>query len=112
MLLPLLDSRGKHCLLDVQEIVYLQTNGAGELTIYSYDEKYKTISMVKDWSQFLQNAGFIRLDRGTVVNTRNINSFDPLLNVVRIQLSNGEVLIPASQKMQREIRAQMETSKR
>lgn len=41
MLLPLLSLSGEHRLLDVKEIVYLQTNGEGKPTIYSYDDEYK-----------------------------------------------------------------------
>jgi DNA-binding LytR/AlgR family response regulator len=110
VLIPLLNSKGKYCLLDSQEIIYLQTNGAGELSIYSYDEEFKIISMVKDWSNLLHNAGFMRLDRGTVVNIMNIKSFDSLINVITIRLSSGEVLIPVSQKMLRELKAQIKSS--
>lgn len=109
MLIPLLSSIGEYCLLDVQEIVYLQTNGAGELTIYSNNERYRTINMVKDLALLLQDSGFIRLDRGTVVKTNSIKSFDPLLKVITIRTSSGEVLIPVSKKMQRGIRTYIDS---
>ncbi|QMV42743.1 LytTR family DNA-binding domain-containing protein [Cohnella cholangitidis] len=105
MLLPLLNSNGEHRMLDVREIVYLQTNGAGELTIYSYDDEYKIISMVKDLSILLQDSGFIRTDRGTVVNMESIESFDGILNIVKLRTSNGEVIAPVSHKMQKQIKA-------
>ena len=106
MLLPLLNEKGEYRMLDVEEIVYLQTDGAGEVSIYSYEDKYRAISMVRDWYQLLQNSGFWQLDRGTVVNRKSIQSFDPELNVIAIRTNSGEIFIPISQKMQKEIRAQ------
>ncbi|BBI31355.1 LytTR family DNA-binding domain-containing protein [Cohnella abietis] len=103
MLLPMLNTKGDFCLLDAQNIVYLQTNGAGELAIYSYDEKYRVLSKVKDWTLLLQDAGFIRIDRGTVVNTRSIEAFDADLNVIKLRTSNGGLWVPVSRKMNQEV---------
>ncbi|QJD86480.1 LytTR family DNA-binding domain-containing protein [Cohnella herbarum] len=105
MKLPLVNSSGEYRLLDVREIVYLQTNGSGEVTIYSYDDKYKIISMVKDLSFMLEDAGFVRTDRGTVINTESIESFDGILNIVKLRTSNGEVVAPVTYKMQKQIKA-------
>jgi DNA-binding LytR/AlgR family response regulator len=106
MILPLLNSEGQYCLLDVQEIIYLQTNGRGELLLYSYDETYKMITMLRDWSTLLHKSGFIQMERGTVVNERKITSYDPHLHVVRILTSGGEVSIPVSEKIHRKIKTQ------
>jgi DNA-binding LytR/AlgR family response regulator len=105
VLLPLLNSNGEFRLLDVQEIVYLQTNGSGEVMIYSYDDKYKMITKVKDLSLFLGDSGFMRTDRGTILNLERIDSFDGILNIVKLRTSNGEVIMPIAYKMQKQIKA-------
>ena len=99
MILPLINSEGQFCFLDTQEIIYIQTNGVGNIYIHSFDEKYRAMSMMRDWSLLLRNSDFMQMDRGTIVNTRNIVSYDPILNVVGILASNGEVSIPVSHKM-------------
>jgi DNA-binding LytR/AlgR family response regulator len=109
MQLPLVSSSGEYRLLDVREIVYLQTNGLGEVTIYSYDDEYKIISMVKDLSFMLEESGFVRTDRGTVINTESIESFDGILNIVKLRTSNGEVIAPVSYKMQKQVKSYLKS---
>ncbi|TFE25526.1 LytTR family DNA-binding domain-containing protein [Cohnella luojiensis] len=99
MLLPLLNSKGEHRLVEAREIKFIQTDGAGEIEFYTYDEKYRTISTIKDISLLLEAAGFIRVDRGTIVNSSSIDSFDPLLNVARIRTIDSVVLLSVSGKM-------------
>jgi len=109
MLLTLLNARGEHRLLDVKEIVYLQTNGAGKMTIYSYDDEYKIISTVKELSDLLQQSGFVRADRGTVVNPARVEAFDGILNIVKLRTRNGEVIAPVSGKAQKQIRSYLQS---
>jgi hypothetical protein len=67
MIVPLINSKGQFCFLDTQEINYIQTNGAGDINIHSFDKKYRAISMVRNWSLLLQNSDFMQMDRGTIV---------------------------------------------
>jgi len=107
MILPLIDSSSEHHLLNVQDIAYLQTNGHGELHFYAYDETYRPISLLKDWAMLLQNEGFVQMDRGTIVNTRKIELFDPNLRVVRIPLMDGAVTIPFAEKVRRKLEKEL-----
>lgn len=111
MRLTLRNSSGDFRLLEVREIVYLQTNGAGDVTIYSYDDEYKMISRVKDLSALLEDSGFIRTDRGTVINAESIVSFDGFLNIVKLRTSNGEVIMPVAYRTQKQIRAYLKSVK-
>ncbi len=104
MLLPLLSSSGEHRLLDVKEIVYLQTNGEGKLTIYSYDDEYKMISTIKELSDLLEESGFVRTDRGTLIHPERVEAFDGILNIVKLRTRNGEVITPVSGKAQKQIK--------
>ncbi len=111
MRLPLMNSRGEHRLLDVKEIVYLQTNGAGKMTIYSYDDEYKMISTVKDLSDLLQESGFLRTDRGTLVHPERVEAFDGILNIVKLRTMNGEIIAPVSSKAQKQIKSYLKSLK-
>ncbi|MFC5469259.1 LytTR family DNA-binding domain-containing protein [Cohnella suwonensis] len=104
MLLGLLNDKGQCRLLDVGEILYMQTDGTGDLTIYSYDEKFRTISSAEDFAEFLREAGFVRTDRGTLVNMRQVEAYDPAQNVLRLRLKEGEVLVPAARNRRRILR--------
>ncbi|MFC4599877.1 LytTR family DNA-binding domain-containing protein [Cohnella hongkongensis] len=111
MRLPLMNSRGEHRLLDVKEIVYLQTNGAGKMTIYSYDDEYKLISTVKELSDLLQESGFLRTDRGTLIHPERVEAFDGILNIVKLRTMNGEIIAPVSSKAQKQIKTYLKSLK-
>lgn len=103
MILSLIDSKGNHRLLDTQDILYMQTNGSGELHFYAFDEQFRAFSTLKDWSLLLQADGFLQTDRGTIVNTRKINSYDPSLRVVTIPVLDGTVTIPFAENVRRKL---------
>jgi len=105
MLLPLLNSKGEHRLLDVREIVYLQTNGSGKMTIYSYDDEYKMITTVKELTGLLEDSGLLRADRGTMINPERVEGFDGFLNIVKLRTRNGEIITPVSGKNQKPIQS-------
>ncbi|MFC5404428.1 LytTR family DNA-binding domain-containing protein [Cohnella soli] len=104
MLLGLVNDQGQCRLLDVKEIVYMQTDGAGDLTIYSYDEKFRTISSAQDFAEYLREVDFVRTDRGTLVNMRRVETYDPAHNVLRLRTKEGEVLVPAARNRRRVLR--------
>jgi DNA-binding LytR/AlgR family response regulator len=106
MIVPLINSKGQISFLDVHKIIYIQTNRIGELIVHSYDDTYNVITTLRDWSVLLQSSGFMQVDRGTVVNEKEIVSYDPVLHVLRMQLFNGEVSIPVSDKIHRLIKDQ------
>lgn len=110
MILLLIDSSGDYRLLSTQDIAYIQTNGQGELQFYTHDETYRPISLLKEWAALLKNEGFVRLDRGTIVNTRMIESLDPDLRVVTIPLMNGAVTIPFAEKTRRKLEKELRNS--
>lgn len=103
MILRVLNSNEEQCELDVADIIYLQTNGYGEVLFYTFDDSYRPISKLGEWSALLQNEGFLQTDRGTVVNTRKIKSMDRNLRVVKVAISEGEVNIPVSVKAQKQL---------
>ena len=107
MILLLIDSSGEYRLLSTQDIAFLQTNGQGELHFYAYDETYRPISLLKEWAMLLQKEGFVQMDRGTIVNTRKIESFDPDLRVVTIPLMDGAVSIPYAEKVRRKLEKEL-----
>ncbi len=103
MNLLLIDSKGKPRVMNVHDILYLQTNGFGGLYFYSFDERFKPISTLLDWCTFLQSEGFLQLDRGTMVNVRKISSYDPTLRVVTIPNHNGNIIIPFTENIRRNL---------
>ena len=107
MILLLIDSSGDYRLLSTQDIAYLQTNGQGELQFYTHDETYRPITLLKEWAALLKNEGFVQLDRGTIVNTRMIESLDPDLRVVTIPLMDGAVTIPFAEKVRRKLEKEL-----
>ncbi|WP_186438327.1 LytTR family DNA-binding domain-containing protein [Cohnella terricola] len=109
MLLSLLNGRGEHHLLDVREIVYLQTDGNGNITIYSYDDEYKMISTVKQLSGLLQQSGLVRTDRGTLINPNYLETFDGILGIIRLRTAIGEVIVPVPRKTQKQIMAYLKS---
>jgi len=102
MILPLINFEGEFCLLDTQDVLYLQTNGRGGLHFYTYEDEYKAVSMLKDWAALLQAEGFIRTDRGTIVNVRKIESYDPILHVMMIHTLHKTVRLPLTRVVRRE----------
>jgi len=109
MLLPLLNSKGEHRMIDVKEIVYVQTNGSGKMTIYSYDDEFRMISTVKELSGLLQHSGMLRADRGTVINPERVEDFDGILNIVKLRTRNGEIIAPVSGKNQKQVLAYLKS---
>lgn len=107
MILSLINSHGELCFLDARNILFLQTNGQGELYFYTYEEKYRAVSMLKDWGQLLQREGFMQVDRGTIVNTKKIEYMDPILRVVRIPLLDGAATIPFTEKVRSKLREEL-----
>jgi len=103
MILPLINANGEHCWLNVEDIAYLQTNGQGKLHVYTYNETYRPISLLREWGVLLQKEGFLKIDRGTIVNARMIESVDPCLRVVVISRAGGAVSIPYSEKVRAEL---------
>jgi DNA-binding LytR/AlgR family response regulator len=103
---PLINSKGQFCFLDVQKIIYIQTNGLGELIVHTYNDTYKFITILRDWSVLLRKSGFIQVDRGTVVNEKEIASYDSSLHVLKFHVQDGEVSIPVSEKIHRKLKDQ------
>ncbi|WP_164472880.1 LytTR family transcriptional regulator DNA-binding domain-containing protein [Cohnella candidum] len=103
MTLLLIDSKGKLRLMNVQDILYLQTSGFGGLDFYAFDERFKPLTSLQNWFTLLQNEGFMQLDRGTIVNVKKISSYDPNLRVVVVPTHEGNILIPFTENIQREL---------
>ncbi|MFB9274115.1 LytTR family DNA-binding domain-containing protein [Cohnella cellulosilytica] len=90
-------------MLDVADIVYLQTDGYGEVLFYTFDGKYRAITRLGEWSELLREKGFLQMDRGTVVNMRKIISLDRGLRVIKVAVSEGDVNIPVSERAQKQL---------
>jgi len=103
MILQVIASNGEHRILDVADIVYLQTDGYGEVLFYTFDDRYRAITRLGEWSELLREEGFLQTDRGTVVNTRKITSLDRSLRVIKVAMSEGDVNIPVSERAQKQL---------
>ncbi|WP_373232983.1 LytTR family DNA-binding domain-containing protein [Cohnella sp.] len=104
MMLSLVDSNGDICLIDIQDMVYLQMNGHEGLHFYTDNGIYRALTAAKDWAAFLQNKGFLQLDRGTIVNVKKVAAYNPELRVVTVTTSEGNVLLPVAEKVQKQIK--------
>ncbi|MFC4304390.1 LytTR family transcriptional regulator DNA-binding domain-containing protein [Cohnella boryungensis] len=104
MMLSLVDSNGDICLVDIQDMVYLQMNGHEGLHFYTDNGIYKALTAAKDWAAFLQDKGFLQLDRGTIVNVKKVAAYNSELRVVTVTTSEGNVFLPVAEKVQRQIK--------
>ncbi|MFB9274153.1 LytTR family DNA-binding domain-containing protein [Cohnella cellulosilytica] len=104
MMLSLVDSNGDVCLVSIQDMVYLQMNGREGLQFYTDNGIYKALTATKDWATFLQDKGFLQLDRGTIVNVKKVAAYNSELRVVTVPTSEGNVLLPVAEKVQRQIK--------
>lgn len=103
MFLPIVDSNGQYRLLNAQDILYLQTDSKGKLYFYTFDESYRAVSLLREWAELLLPEGFIQTDRGTIVNAKKIESYDPKLRVVTIPVKHGAIFIPIVDKERRKL---------
>lgn len=109
MILPLINANGEHRWLNVEDIAYLQTNGQGKLHVYTYNETYRPISLLREWGVLLQKEGFLKIDRGTIVNVRMIESVDSNLRLVKVSLKSEVVSIPFAEKMLRQLEKRLDS---
>lgn len=104
MFLLLINSRGELCTVDIQNLIYLQIDGAEGLRFYGFDCKFRALTTIRDWAILLQDHNFMQLDRGTVVNVEKIMRYISDLRVVTVHTSEGEVLLPVAEKVIRPLR--------
>ncbi len=62
------------------------------------------ISTIKELSDLLEESGFVRTDRGTLIHPERVEAFDGILNIVKLRTRNGEVITPVSGKAQKQIK--------
>jgi DNA-binding LytR/AlgR family response regulator len=103
MILQVIASNGEHRMLDVADIIYLQTDGYGKVLFYTLDDKYRAITRLGEWSDVLRKEDFLQTDRGTVVNRRKITSLDRGLRVIKVAMSEGDLNIPISERAQKQL---------
>ncbi|RXZ79907.1 LytTR family transcriptional regulator [Paenibacillaceae bacterium] len=79
-----------------QDVVYLQSNGRGSLSFHSYDQEFKAVQRIEEWSNVLLQRGFLRVDRGTIVNLHRIIALDRKLKVIYVETKQGVHAIPVT----------------
>jgi len=98
MILPLFDSHGNLNMVNVsEEILYLQTDGFGGLRFYSDRDELRALKLVEEWSDLLSREGFMRMDRGTIVNLKKVSDFDPKLGILEIRTADKRICLPATE---------------
>lgn len=100
MHLPIKTSDGGYKILKMNEdVLYLQRGGGEGLSFHTFEEKYKALQRVEDWAHYLHSIGFLRIDRGTIVNLRKVKEFNHELRVLVLKTSNGKVTLPVAESM-------------
>lgn len=108
MILPLFDSYGNLSMVNVpEEILYLQTDGCGGLYFYSENYEYSAAKLVGEWESLLSNEGFLRIDRGTIVNMQKVSRFDPLLGILEMKTSSKRMTVPVATPLIRRVISKM-----
>ncbi|MBW7456518.1 LytTR family transcriptional regulator [Paenibacillus sepulcri] len=83
-----------------RDTVFLQTDPGGNLLFHGNQEVYRSIRSVEEWASLLSRAGFLRVDRGTIVNLNKGWLFDPKLRVLKPQsMKDDSILIPVAGKL-------------
>ena len=105
MILPLFDSHGNLNMVNVpEEILYLQTDGYGGLRFYSDRDELRAVKLIGEWSDLLSREGFMRVDRGTIVNLKKVSDFDPKLGILEIRTAEKRICIPTTELMLRQLK--------
>ncbi len=114
MNLPLFDREGICSFVNLTEkILYLQTNGYGKIRLYSGADEYRPVHTVEEWFKLLGQSGFVRVDRGTIVNLRKVCYFDPVLRILGMRTENGgQVVVPVAETMIRRLKVELTPSHR
>lgn len=100
MYLPIKTSDGGYKILKMNEdVLYLQRDGGEGLSFHTFDEEYKALLRVEDWAHYLHPMGFLRIDRGTIVNLHKAEDFDHELRVLVLRTSIGKVTLPVAESM-------------
>jgi len=109
MKIPLIGEDGVCRLIDpADSILYLQTDKTGRVRLYAPSHTYKPVQSVEEWASLLGAAGFVRVDRGTIVNMNKVHELDPDLRVLDIRTENGRSMaIPVTRAMMRRLQAEM-----
>ncbi|BBH22477.1 hypothetical protein Back11_38220 [Paenibacillus baekrokdamisoli] len=104
MQIPVKDTKGNIHMLDVhRDVLYMQTNRKGSLLFHTGNEVFQSIQRVEEWALLLDSAGFLRVDRGTIVNLSKAWLYDPELKVINLQANEEPLYIPVSSKSIQEI---------
>jgi len=97
MYIPVKDNEGNIQTLHVfQDTVCLQTDRNGNLRFHTDHGVYQLIRRLDDWTSLLQSAGFLRVDRGTIVNLNKAWSFDSTLRLLKSQSMDSSLVFPVS----------------
>lgn len=97
MHIPVKDAKGNIQMLHVfHDTVFMQTNGSGNLLFHTDHGAYQSIRRVEEWTSLLYTAGFLRVDRGTIVNLNKVWLFDSELRALKSQGINNSIVIPVS----------------
>ncbi|MBW7452874.1 LytTR family transcriptional regulator DNA-binding domain-containing protein [Paenibacillus sepulcri] len=99
MYIPVKDAEGNIQLLHVsQDTLFMQTDQSGNLLFHTDHGAYQSIRRVEEWASLLHKVGFLRVDRGTIVNLNKAWLFDSTLRVLKPLGMIGSIVIPVSGK--------------
>ncbi|QHW31459.1 LytTR family transcriptional regulator [Paenibacillus rhizovicinus] len=93
------DNKGAVQLLDVsRDVIYIQTSSDGTLVFHTEHEEYRLLNKVEEWSRMLRGLGYLRVDRGTIVNMNQAWQYDDKLKVLKIQSNKRDGWLAVSEK--------------
>jgi hypothetical protein len=70
--IPVVDRRSKAIVwISPSEVLYIKYDKTGTL-VYTRNKEYRGFHVLEDWQLLLQPFGFVRVDRGNIVNLHQI----------------------------------------
>lgn len=101
MQVPVKDEHGQIRLLHLTgEVIYLQTNRSGGIDFFTECGKYTLIRRMEDWEAWLdaRTSGFLRVDRGTIVNLQKQWQYSPELRALKLQVGTNCIHVPVTEQ--------------
>ncbi|WP_027085818.1 LytTR family transcriptional regulator DNA-binding domain-containing protein [Cohnella panacarvi] len=81
-----------------EETDYVQINSSGEILFYTEFGVFSLIRRIGEWASLLEAEGFLRVDRGTIINLKKAWLFDPEFRVLRLHSVQSKVHIPIAER--------------
>lgn len=98
---------GRIYLLELQDILYITTNGR-TVTAITQTGSYKLHGTISHWERYLPSARFLRCHNSFIINLSKIEYIEPYFkNAYSIKVSNCSENVPVSRGFARELKARL-----